>query len=60
MPAAVRVKSDARLFENDWLECIIALPDKLFFNTSNLHLYLDLNEPKIGGATGQDTTDQRG
>ena len=29
-------ESDIRrsIIENDWLECIIALPDKLFFNTS--------------------------
>ena len=47
------------IIENDWLECIIALPDKLFFQHQYLHLYLDLNEPKIGGTTRQDTTDQR-
>ena len=34
MPAAGESEIRRSIIEEDWLECIIALPDKLFFNTS--------------------------
>ena len=34
MPAAAKAGIRRWIIENDWLECIVALPDKLFFNTS--------------------------
>ena len=48
-------ESDIRrwIIENDWLECIIALPDKLFFNTSIATYIWILTNQKSQGRHGK-------
>ena len=47
------------IIENDWLECIIALPEKLFFNTGIATYIWILTNSEVGGATGESPTHQR-
>ena len=43
------------IIENDWLECIIALPERLFFNTG-IATYIWILTNQIRSATGEDPT----
>ena len=47
------------IIENDWLECIIALPEKLFFNTSIATYIWILTNRKSVARKGKSPTHQR-